>query len=177
MSQKLTNLLREAFVRGVLADTPSVDYLEMARGLVTKAIVKELPPVVLALYRDEGLRHRLSDGEYINLFQKGFDYSSMRVPGSDQAEVDKAMLKIGGKLKELGGQYQIQNEERAKLKENLQSLIGGFSTVAAAHKALPEFAKYLPEISDVKTSGVPAVIIANTVADLVKKGWPKKEPK
>ena len=177
MSQKLTKVLREAFVRGVLADTPSIDYVEMAKGLVIKAVVKELPPAISALYQDEGTRARLSEGEYINLYSYKLGYSGMRVPGSTQVEAGKAIPKLHDKLKELGEQHQVQLEERDKLKEKLIPLIGGFSTVAAAHKALPEFAKYLPAISDVKTGGVPAVIIANTVADLVKKGWPKKEPK
>ena len=46
---KLTNIIRDAFVRSVMNDVPTVDYSEQIREVVTKEAVAQLPEKVRAL--------------------------------------------------------------------------------------------------------------------------------
>jgi hypothetical protein len=66
-----------------------------------------------------------------------------------------------------------QQKKRWDLETKLRGVIDSFTTVKTAREALPEFAKYLPEIDGSRCKTLPA--IAGLVADLQNIGW--KTPK
>lgn len=177
MVQRLNQSHKEAFVRGVLADTPRVDYNDELRKLLAKEAMKFLPTQVAAALKDPNFEGRFSSNAYASLSQWGAWNTSCYVEAVTQEELGKAVTKCEPKLKEMALLAKAQQSEMDKLREKVKALIWGFSTADAAHKALPEFVKYLPPLLAPVSRVVPAVVAANTLAELMEKGWPKKEPK
>ena len=66
-------------------------------------------------------------------------------------------------------QEKDQNDKRRELEAKLHGVIDSFTTVKLAREALPEFAKYLPEVDGNRCKTLPA--IAGLVADLQNVGW------
>ncbi|MBQ1765570.1 MAG: hypothetical protein IIZ92_22085, partial [Aquincola sp.] len=52
---KLTNTIRDAFIRAAMNDVPSTDFAEQIRAAVMADAVDQLPPKVRAIYKDKSL--------------------------------------------------------------------------------------------------------------------------
>lgn len=177
---KLTNAIRDAFVRAVMNDVPQVDYVEQVRTEVYKKAVERLPQAARALWEDPktkpfvvtgmvhvGGRVRIGVAEV-----PGFDGGSWNTEmvGAAKGEQEAFFAQFD----ELIAKRDAQDEHRAGLESKLRAVAYSCTTRKALLERLPEFEKYLPE-EDAKSTQLPAV--ANLVAELTQAGWPKGSEK
>lgn len=159
---KLTNNLREAFIRAAMDDVPHVDYSEQIQSVAQKAAAALLPLKVRALWADNTLRPYVATVYFRGAMLPGTNADDNKIRAA--AEVVVAPLI---KARE------AQEAARKDLARKLRAVAYSVTTRAALVEALPEFEKYLP--ADERTANLPA--IANVVAEFVAAGWPKgKKP-
>lgn len=164
---KLTNTIREAFIRAAMNDVPCIDYHEQIRSAAVAAAVKDLPLKVAALWKDTTLRH------WVKTNSATVGGWSVNVPsvldGWDDRKAENAKLEAA--CAQLVAKQATQQRVRDELKQKLKAAAYSYSTRKALADALPEFAKYLPADNTQALRSVPA--IANVVSDFMKAGWPK----
>lgn len=165
---RLTNTMRDAFVRAAMHDVPRTDYDELAQKYVRKyfadLFAKDFPGIDMKVVADKGWLHKTSvslpgtlKSPYLHAVN---DYRVL--------EGDK---KAWAHLEDLSGKKKSQDDTRDSLRQKLNSVAYACNTRAQLLEALPEFEKYLPadDVKAIRT--LPA--LANVVADFTKAGWPK----
>ena len=161
---KLTKIHREAFVRSVMADIPSKDYVEEIRTIIRKDAITHLPQALRdAIAKDATVEQYLrtysqyvSDVGSFSTYCRNYDLS---------AEASQRIAKLADAHRE-------QNENRIAVRRKLEATIAGCSTLRIAKERLPEFEKYLPVDSGAEKSAyLPAT--ADLVTHLTILGWPK----
>jgi hypothetical protein len=166
---KLTNTIRDAFIRSVMDDTPSIDYAEQIRDAAMKAAVSKMPPKVASLWKDKELR------QWVRLVGFSFDVVggvSLPAPVGDFTDEKRAYkATIEAEISTLLAKAEGQRKERLELKNKIKGAAYGYTTRKALADAMPEFAKYLPADEAAANRSLP--VVANVVADFVKAGWPK----
>lgn len=172
---KLTNSIRQAFVRAAMQDVPQIDYEETIRKAVMDAAVRALPPAVRKVYDDEKTRM------YLEQTYMRFGDVSVTVCGRDGkwGEPDSQLPKLSktdaAVLEALVAKYGAQTSSRAELEKKLYGAAYAVSTRKGLAELLPEFEKYLP--ADEASANRSLPVVANIVADFTKAGWPKdKKP-
>lgn len=160
---KLTNTLRDAFIRAAMDDVPSVDYQEKIRVAAQADAVAQLPPKVRTLHADKSLSH------YISTENMHFFGTWVNVPCSDRhfKLSDKALHQCRAWEKDGNGQAELRRE----LKTKLHAVAYACTTRKQLHDMLPEFEKYMPADEVAANRSLP--VLANVVSDFVKAGWPK----
>ena len=154
---RLTETLREAFVRAVMADVPRVDYATMIADEARRMSIANMPKWL----RDACAEHKeLLD--HLRTDQDWASGASFFLAGPHTEENKAALAK-------LVAQEKAQCAARLELRRKLEKVVRGCNTTKQLADALPEFAKYLPKENAVDRS-VPAV--ANVVADFMQAGWP-----
>lgn len=169
---KLTQLMRDAFVRAAMADVPQVDYNEQAASLVKahmdKLFAATFPGVSAQKLVDQGWLRPT------NYSMPGYLNGVMAVGPTDYQFLKKD-AKLWSKLEALAAKNQAQQVAHRHLEQNLRAVALSCTTVKALSDALPEFVKYMPADAPTAARNLPAV--ANVVAEFVKAGWPKdKQP-
>lgn len=164
---KLTNYMRDAFVRSAMNDVPKVEYDEQIRALAMKTALAALPAKVQAVWKDPDLKHHL-ETTYIHFRFAGV---SLQIPGAvgdgaARKHVEEACAPLTNKAI-------AQTKAHDELERRLRAVAYGVTTRKALADALPEFVKYLPADEPAAIRTLPA--IANVVSDFVKAGWPKEK--
>lgn len=164
---KLTNHIRDAFVRAAMDDVPiSIDHTETIRKLVSEDAASRLPASVRRVWNDAATRDYIQTG-YANMGKVG-----IAVPSVDRYEAKYSPSeKTKHAVDRLLVEQSVSEAERKKLRDNLKAVAYSVTTRKALADALPEFEKYLPADDAAALRTVPA--IANVMADFVKAGWPK----
>lgn len=158
---KLTNYLREAFVRAAMDDVPAVDYKEQMRIVINKKIerLQKIAGVTSIDYTRLSLRYIYIDGtSYMGAGLTESELTQIK----DSPEVQKLIV--------------LNTEQKTKLRalsSKLEGVIKGCNTRKQAAEALPEFDKYLPPEDAKAINTLPA--LANVMSDFVKAGWPKNQ--
>ncbi len=168
---KLTNTIRDAFVRAAMDDVPApVDHKEAIRSLAMADALAALPPKILAAWKDVGTR------EYIKTCTAWLADVSVCVPTSVSYSRDHAFSEDAkAKAAVLKAEMKTSNDARKALETKLRAVAYSVTTRKALAAALPEFEKYLPPDDAAAIRTLP--VVANVVADFVKAGWPKgKKP-
>jgi hypothetical protein len=170
-SIRLTNDMRDTFIRRVMDDVPSIDYEQKIRDAVNKAAISALPKAVRAIYQDEKLT------PYIERHYASVSGGPMRVgfnhlPALNSEELEETANKAA---EPFFAPWHAQKKLRDDLSTKLQSVAYHCTTLKALQDAFPEFAQYLPKDEREATRNLP--MLANVVTDFVKAGWPKgKKP-
>jgi hypothetical protein len=165
---KLTNYMRDAFIRRVMNDVPQIDYDERIRALTLKIALALAPPAVRKLWADPEQRR------WLNTSSVFVGSRSVMIPtpeAYDARETHKEAVKADGALKDLCAVEASQAEQRKTLETKLRSVAYSVTTRKALADALPEFVKYLPPDEAAAIRTLP--VVANVVADFIKAGWPK----
>lgn len=165
---RLTNTIRDAFVRAAMNDVPHIDYAEQFRKLMTDDAVAQLPPAVRTLWDNKATR------DYVALASVGSRYNGFHalVPGVRDHKASATALEEGARLHKSNLD---QHAARAGLQRNLKNAAYSVQTRKALADMLPEFERYLPADEATANRSVPAT--ANLVADFSKAGWSKdKKP-
>lgn len=165
---KLTNTLRDAFIRAVMNDVPEIDYDSQVETMILEEAVARLPPSLEAIWRKSPDLHAYFNTTYISRYV-GDRYIGVHAPCTE--EPDDSL--DSQELRELCVKAQAQRKLREDLRTRLRACAYGAATRAALAKMLPEFEKYLPTDEAAACRTLPAV--ANVVADFVRAGWPKSE--
>lgn len=166
---RLTNFIRDAFVRAAMADVPKINYEEQAHGIARAYMQAEFKRVFPKID---------INGEARNWLNK----SSVDMPGSignvHCITPEWGYLKTKPVWEELQKLASLNSEQNAKhrdLRERLNSVAYSCTTRKQLLEALPEFETYLPAEEGKAARNLPAV--ANVLSDFVKAGWPKNQPK
>lgn len=164
---RLTNVIRDAFIRAVMDDAPSVDYSERIRDAVTAKAVRKLPPQIRALWDDTKLRPFLKT-QYVHVYYEGVVVPACEHQCNDEYENDKAIAALVDAAK-------AARKTRGDLELCLRAAAYSCTTRKALADTLPEFEKYLPADETKALRSLP--VVASVVPAFVKAGWPKdKQP-
>ena len=157
---KLTNYMRDAFVKAAMHDVPNVDYTEQIRTLA-----KKFTNTIHTALDINDLHLTRLNRQYCYI-----DGNSYTFPGVLDSEI-----KTFTELPEIVAVVSSNNKQSARRQElfiKLKGAIYACSTRKQAVTALPDFEKYLPMDTPQAIQTLPA--IANVFSDFVKAGWPKK---
>lgn len=170
---RLTNIDRNAFIKAVMDDVPSVDYKEQARVAIQRKAVDLLPPKLKALHKEFGHWFKTD-----RMWGTPGDIGVVVIVTMDYSETKKLMqadTTFWQSIEKMAKDHAAQEAARGELEAKTKAAIYACTTVKQAHERLPEFAKYLPSLDAAVDRTVP--VIANLVADLTAAGWPKgKKP-
>jgi len=163
---KLSNYIRDSFVRAVMQDVPTVDHSEEARKLIQADAFAQLPkPIADIVKKGELTDYLNSHYYYVDDCRCLGTVSVYNLRGFEVGDDTRA------KVEALHAAHEADKETRNALESKLKAAIYSVTTLKAAQDLLPDLVKYLPtETAD--TVGVPAV--ANLVADLKASGWAGK---
>lgn len=165
---KLTNLMRDAFVRSVMNDVPQVDYQSQAQKIAQaycdEAFAKTFPGIDKRVVEDEGWVERA----YLRMPGSLSNFYSV-APAHNFLERDK---EIWAQLDVISTKLRQQQEARNNLEGRLIGIARSATTRKRLAEMLPEFEKYLPADEPAACKTLPA--LANVVSDFVKAGWPKQ---
>lgn len=165
---KLTNTIRDAFVRAAMQDVPSVDYDEQIRFLVLADIVTQLPPKVRAVWDDPALR------AWVNTNWTVRGSMSVTVPSPGRMDPDASLTpKVEAKVADLLELRDAQKAQRCGLQQKLKGCAYAATTRKALVDMLPEFERYLPADKPAANRSLP--VVANVVAEFTNAGWPKSK--
>lgn len=174
---KLTKYHKEAFVKSVMNDVPSIDFQDEVNAAVLGDMIaqapvkglkvalqdKEMRPFVLSS-NDSWTPDSLSvEGRYCYYNMVGICRVATYLHFTESED-----LKAYGKdvMQRAGAQYL----RRLELESKVAAAIAACSTVKQAAELLPEFIKYLP---DEPVKGTMLPMVANMANDLIAAGWPK----
>lgn len=165
---RLTNDMRDTFVRRVMDDVPQVDYEQQVRDAVNKAVMSALPKQVKTLYENA------ETSGYVNVEHVSCQdpYMSFSLPVRNQASL-RAI--VNDTVSPFQDGWRQQKKQRQDLTDKVRAVAYHCATVKALQDAFPEFAQYLPKDERDATRNIP--MLANVVADFVKAGWPKGKAK
>lgn len=167
MTQRFNATTRQAFVRAVMDDVPSVDYDEKMRVLLQKFAVASLPDALKPLYKTHA--HWFNTVTYYNTPS---GYPSVVCVGESHDQLDQAIKADNLMLdavRLLAESKRAQNTTREMLRDKLRALVHSVSTHEALIKAAPEFSKYV-SCAGVVDKTVP--VVANVLSELTSAGWP-----
>lgn len=167
---RLTNFIRQAFVRAVMADVPKTDYQEQAHAYARKIVQAEFEKA-------------FPDIPYADVAKIGwFDSGSISLPyGITNIHVNamkggysmlENMPKVWDKLKEFVVLKKAEDARINTLQTRLEGVANSCSTRKQLAEALPEFEKYLPAEEGPAMRSLP--VVTNVISDFVKAGWPKQ---
>lgn len=169
---KLTNYIRDAFVRSVMKDVPYTDHSDQAFKLIETAVEevfdKQFGAGKFKALRKEGwlVQHYMNTPAYLD---------SRYVPfpgGCDEFKI--AFPETWAQIEKLAKLAEEQQKVRNKLEESIRAAAYSVTTRKALAELLPEFEKYLPA-DDAKAIKINLPAVANIVADFTRAGWPKQK--
>lgn len=156
---KLTKYEKEAIVRAIMQDVPTIDRAKRRTNLQA-ALVKAMSPEAKKLY--SRTPSALRSYNFGDIIYTGSYVSRELIVGDVSKEIISDLIKP----------YETEDEAHSDTKRKLNAAINGCNTLAQLKKLMPEFVAYFPSESE-PTKNLPAV--ANMVANLSKLGWPKKK--
>lgn len=163
---KLTNYMRDAFVRAVMDDVPEVDYKQQIRDTALKAVVFAMPAKLRAVWDDPELC-------------ESFNTSYTRVTDCVYEVlpkfrgVEEVLKAQAGVLEALHAKHRTQENQRYELRTKVKTIAYSAKTRKQLVEMLPEFEKYLPADEAATIRTLP--MVANVVAELMAAGWPKEQ--
>lgn len=160
---KLTNYLREAFIRAAMDDVPTIDYKEQVRGVVNKKI-----------QRFQKIA-KIDTMDFTRLTTRYIYIAGTSYVGAGLSEEELAQIKASPEIQKLIALDNEQKNKLSSLRTKIEGVIKGCNTRKQALEALPEFEKYLPTEDPKSVSNLP--MLANVLSDFVKAGWPKNQKK
>lgn len=163
---RLTNTMREAFVRAAMQDVPTVDYENKIRDAVNKEVAKAKKKAGIAGV-DES---RLAD-TYSNYVRNSSGNACTSFNARGLLKEERKAIETHPELVALQDAHDAQEKKLKALRDKLTGAINACTTRKQAAEALPEFEKYLPADEPKALRSLPA--LANVAADFVKAGWPK----
>ncbi len=163
---KLTNYMRDAFVRAVMDDVPEVDYKQQIRDTARKVVIDAMPAKLRAVWDDPRLQDYLIT-DHIRVAECMYEYLPTYPNIKDSLDAQAHILEA------LRAKHRAQETQRYELRVKVKAVAYSAKTRKQLAEMLPEFEKYLPvdEAAAIRTLPV----VANVVAELMAAGWPKEQ--
>ena len=168
---RLTNFIRDSFIRAAMDDVPKVNYTEQAEKIAREFLKEEFKRVFPNIDMT---------GEALTWLEK----CSVKMPNNltniyaacpSYEYIQSKGPEVWKQLVELGKLNDEQYAKRSELKSRLHGVAYACTTSKQLLEALPEFESYLPAEEAKAAKNLPA--LANVLSDFVKAGWPKNQPK
>ena len=159
---RLTNTLRDAFIRAVMQNVPSINYDAQVTKLVQDDIRAQLPAKIREIADDQDLRRYIhretiwTASEFTNVVV--YSDGSARLSDTAKAELNALTVKA-----------RAQSSKRDSLKSRLHACAYGVSTRKALAEMLPEFERYLPADEPAAMRSLP--VVANVINEFKAAGW------
>lgn len=169
---RLTNFMRGAFVRAVMADVPQKNFDDEIVKTAKDAVHSIMPKEILVFAAQEETANWIHTG-WLSLPDGCSSFSYYRPEGG--LRLSEKAPKHWKKLEELGKAKEAQKKERRELQTKLETCAAACTTRKQLAEMLPEFEKYLPADETKAVRQFP--VVTNVVADFVKAGWPKDKNK
>jgi hypothetical protein len=174
----INQYMRQAIVKSVIADIPkpaSTGIEERLQKIVDKAVAKQLPKEVVAVWKNKELRQWLTVVSIRANAVVGMEYTTfhVNVPSTEGRWNSNFRVTDPDLLAEFKRELAAADAELNAINEaqtKLTAAMGAIRTRKQFLATFPELAKYAPADTP-KAAMLPA--IANVVADLSKLGWPK----
>ncbi|TXH52276.1 MAG: hypothetical protein E6Q97_16370 [Desulfurellales bacterium] len=171
---KLTNHLRDVFVRRVMVDLPATpDYKDQAGKILTDDCIAQLPEDVRAIWFRTDLRQYLDyrDRPYYRRDALGSTTTYYIAFGCSDGPGSEPCKEACKRADALLAKAVAADKSRDELKTKLRGVAYGCTTVAALRLALPEFEKYMPEKPAKPERSLP--VVTGVYAAFRAAGWPK----
>ncbi len=177
---RLTNTIRDAFVRSAMNDLPKVDYSEEAKKIILEAAIQSLPLRIREIWGDPALKEYvpqcfLAGGWHNSGIMKEISsvVPSIQVPGlQNRISFSETQTQA---LKAIAANHLAQTKKQSELQIKLRAIAYSVNTRKALSELLPEFTKYLPAEITEPSKNLPAVV--NVVQEFMDAGWPKNKNK
>ena len=157
---RLTNVMKQKFVNAVLADIPSVDYLEKMRSIISKDAYDKLPEEGKTLFNNLDTKHMVSV-KYLYI-PVGVGSLSVQVPNSLYVLEGKAKLEVDSLIT----LHTEQSKKRTEVSTRLASEIMYVTTDTKLRELYPDLVKYMPTEMVPVTQNLPA---AESIMNSLKK--------
>jgi hypothetical protein len=164
---RLTNYMRDAYIRAVMQDVPVVNNSETVSDLIRRDSIYRLPEEVQSLGRDADLSKYLNQRAY---WVNGIGSVMVFCPSTDPQYTPSPAVQV--KAEKLAQAQSEDASKREALRRKLHGVVYACTTRKALHDALPEFRKYLPAEATSTSSNLPAV--TNVASEFINAGWPKQ---
>jgi len=169
---RLTQAMRNVFVKAAMDDVPQTDYQEAVRKLAVESALRALPAIIRKAYADKEARPHL-DNHYERFGSHCHTGGvSVSLPGANGS--GKFLPDDKKAIAALVAEIQAQEKRREELKSRLSGAAAACSTRKALAELLPDFAKYLPAETEVERN---LPVITGLVDQFAAAGWPKAQPK
>lgn len=168
---RLTNFIRDSFIRAAMDDVPKVNYSEQAEKIAREFLKEEFKRVFPNIDMTGEAHVWLEKcsvkmpNNLTNIYGISPNYEYIQSKGQE----------VWKQLVELGKLNDEQHAKRSELKSRLHGVAYACTTRKQLLEALPEFEDYLPAEEAKAAKNLPA--LANVLSDFVKAGWPKNQPK
>lgn len=177
---RLTQTIRDAYVKGIMADVPYVDYEERASKIARQTVIDNLPEQIRKLYIDPKFSGYVNTSNYEScsffIAERGHKFGRVtNFPCSENMAVKQEFIQrvtalLQPDLQSLYDKSKAQYDQRQELIRTVTALANSVGTVKALREAMPEFGKYLPtEFEKAKHS---LVVIQDVAKKFKEAGWP-----
>jgi hypothetical protein len=167
---------RQAFALAAMQDVPKIDYDDKIRSLLNMAALKAMPDKVRLVYNDPATKEYLQTFKgSVEVENKDFDYWEKRFSFATHVPIGRLPNNVLAEAKELLTRKCEQSLKLNALRKSLYDTAKSARTRKQLVALLPEFEKYLPEVTPGLDRSVPA--LANLVANFMAAGWPKDQKK
>jgi len=153
---RITGVIREAIIKGVMGDIPKVDYREEMRKIVDKEAMEALPEPIKKLLAAHPEYKAFLATTYVG-------NTGCYVFNAEYKPTARTLEKI----KVLNAKFDKQRDERYELRKELEGLLSSFTTVKQFEEAMPEMVKYSPATID-RTKNLP---VSKVLGDMMALGW------
>lgn len=166
---RLTQNSREAFIRAVMHDVPTVNYVPEFQKAQKEAYLKQVPQRIKNLFKDPELAKWIGTTEF---YTNGVGIQTVPFPTNEELKdiVDSNVFKDPEVVKITEARKE-QEAKRQTLLQHLRSVVAACNTFKQLEAALPEFKQYMPKKE--YTPMMYPLSVVNVVDEFKKAGWPK----
>ena len=169
---RLTNSLRDAFIRAAMHDVPKINYEEQAQKMAQDYVRAQFKKDFPNLDYDKAGEMGWFESSSLSM---PFHITNIYMKVTTGYGMLKADEKLWAKLEALSVKAQDQTKQHKVLESRLHGVAYACTTRKQLEEALPEFTAYLPEEEAKAARDLP--VVANVLSDFVKAGWPKNQKK
>lgn len=170
---RLTNTIRDAFVRAAMQDVPKQDFDAPAQKAFEDGMKKIMPKEIADIIKKGGPACDWIHFDYISTPPELSNYRSAAPRGCGYGWMKTNAQQLWNELEGFSQKKLIQSKQREELERKLKNVAYSCTTRKQLVDALPEFEKYLPEDEAIAIRTLP--VVTNVVAEFVKAGWPTKK--
>lgn len=167
---RLTNNIRDAFVRAAMHDVPKEDFETPAKKAFEDGMRKHMPKEIADILKKNGPAAEWIHMDFLSTPDSLSNWKSACPRSAGYRYLRECVPELWNALTEFSTKIAAQNKQRMELSDKLKGAAYSCTTRKQLAELLPEFEKYLPEDEAKAMRTLP--VVANLVAEFTKAGWP-----